>query len=265
MLRLTTSDIDSDFSLNIDLSQKIDYTPKSESIKKYINTEIEKVLQESLESDKYIETISFRPAINYVFVPYFNNVPTYSAAGFSDSYLANNSVFKNESFYLFDLYDSYVDANQTLISRNFLKMSKIDFRVFTNSQNTDISFDLKTILKEYVNIYVPSYFMNTTADTFYFKISFFNATNGKLRYFECSKNESDNLKNYFKIKLNKNEKTYEILNGDILSNINNIKHFYKISEVIEPEKEIKQIGNKTDILQQAKKTGSIITTRGKFL
>ena len=265
MLRLTTSDIASDFSLNIDLSQKIDFTPKSESIKKYINTEIEKVLQESLQDDKDIEIISFRPAINYVFVPHFNNVPVYSAAGFSDSYLSNNSVFKDESFYLFDLYDSYVDANQTLISRNFLKMSKIDFSIFTSSQNTDISFDLKTMLKEYVNIYIPSYFMNTSADTFYFKISFFNATNGKLRHFECSKNEIDNLKNYFKLKLNKKEKTYEILNGDIITNFNDIRKTYKISEVIEPEKEIKQSGNRINILQQAKKTGSIITTRGKFL
>ena len=264
MLRFATN-FASSFTLNIDLSQKIDYIPKSESIKKYINTEIEKVLQESLQDDKDIETISFKPAINYVFVPHFNSVPIYSAAGFSDSYLANNSVFKDESFYLFDLYDSYVDANQNLISRNFLKMSKIDFRVFNDSQNTDIYFELKTILKEYVNIYIPSYFMNTSADTFYFKISFFNATNGKLRYFECSKNEIDNLKNYFKVKLNKKEKTYEILNGDILININDIKKIYKISEVIEPEKERQQSGNRTNLLQETKKTGSIITTRGKFI
>jgi hypothetical protein len=64
-------------------------------------------------------------------------------------------------------------------------------KIVTTEMSTDIYFENKKMNKEYTNIYLPSYFINTTADTFYLKISFFNATNGKLRFFECSKTETD--------------------------------------------------------------------------
>jgi hypothetical protein len=232
MLTITSdfaNNINSSFTLNIDINQNIDFIPKNESIKKYIDKEIEKIIKESLDEDTDIELISFRPSINYVFVPHFNNVASYLGVGFNDNLLLENNVFKDQSFYIFDVYDSFVDANQTLISRNFLKLSKIKF---TQPIVTDINFYKESIQKEYTNIYIPSYFMNNNVDTFYFKISFFNATNGKLRYFECSQNNTDNLKNYFKIKLNKNDYTFKILNGTLISNTNGIKEIYKISEVI---------------------------------
>ena len=47
MLRLTTNLISS-LTLNIDLNQNIDLIPKSISIKKYIDYEVETVLDESL-------------------------------------------------------------------------------------------------------------------------------------------------------------------------------------------------------------------------
>jgi hypothetical protein len=260
MLTITSNFISS-LTLNIDINQKVDFIPKSESIKKYINSEIEKVIKESLDEDKDIDVISFKPSINYVFVPYFNGVASYSGVGFTPNNLLENNVFKDESFYLFDLYDSYIDANQNLISRNFLKMSKI---IFTSNLKTDINFDLKTIQKEYTNIYVPSYFINTNIDTFYFKIWFFNATNGKLRYFECSKNEGDNLKNYFKIKINKNDKTYEILNGDIISNTNNTQNYYKISQIVDTVRESQLNENISNIIPRIKDK-KIITTNGKFI
>ena len=264
MLTITTdfaNNINSSFTLNVDISQNIDLIPKSESIKKYIDKEIEKIIKESLEVDRDIELISFRPSINYVFVPHFNGVTSYSGVGFTDNLLLQSNVFKDQSFYIFDLYDNFVDANQNLISRNFLKMSRIKF---TQPLVTDINFNKESIQKEYTNIYIPSYFMNTTADTFYFKISFFNATNGKLRFFECSENETDNLKNYFKIKFNKNDYTYKILNGKLISSTNGVKEIYKISEVIDKVKELKLNENNRNIrpINNGKR---IITTNGKFL
>ena len=131
-----------------------------------------------------------------------------------------------------------------------------------------VDFENKLVFdinKEYTNIYIPSYFIATTADTFYFKISFFNATNGKLRFFECSTTDSGSLKNYFKLKLNKTNKTYEILNGDILVNTPQSKT-YKISEVIEPIKESK-ITDQSSIprIRPLIKTKTTITARGTFV
>jgi hypothetical protein len=269
MLKILTN-FSSSTILDIDLNQNISYIPKSESIKKYINTEIEKVLKDSILEDKDIEIISFRPEINYAFKPYSNNIARpgilqetsfYLEVGFSLDMLLTSNVFRNESFYLFDVYDNYIDGNQNLISRNFLKLSKINFT--TDIQN-DINFNLSTIQKEYTNIYIPSYYINNNINTFYFKIWFFNATNGKLRFFECSQNETDNLKNYFKIQVNKNDKTFKILNGDLINNNNNIKKTYKISQIIDIVKESKlneNINNIKPIIKQQK----TITTEGKFI
>jgi len=262
MLLSIPTDFLSGITVNVDLNQKHDFTPKSESIKKYIDYEVNKVLQQSLEDDKDIEIVSFKPNINYIFKPYFKDVPSYTGAGFTTNYIVFNTLYKDESFYLFDLYDNYTDNNQNLISRNFIKMSKI----VTTADTTDIKFEVKIINKEYTNIYIPSYFMNTSADTFYLKISFFNATNGKLRFFECSTTDNSSLKNYFKIKLDKNNKNYEILNGDILTNVNNQTKTYKISEVIEPQKESATTNeNSIPAIKPTIKTKTTITSKGKFI
>jgi hypothetical protein len=261
MLNITT-DFLSGVSLNFGLNQKHDYTPKSESIKKYVDSEVQKVLQQSLDEDKDIEHISFKPKVDYVFKAYFNNVASYTGAGFTSKYIVSNTLYKDESFYLFDLYDNYIDNNQNLISRNFVKMSKI----VTVSDTTDIRFLGNQIFnKEYTNIYIPSYFMNTTADTFYLKVSFFNATNGKLRFFECSTNDDGSLKNYFKIKLNKNEKRFEILNGNVI-NFGSFGKTYKISEVIEPQKEsVQTTQNSIPSIRPITKTKTTITAKGAFI
>jgi hypothetical protein len=266
MLNIKT-DFLSGLTLNIDINQKIDLIPKSESIKKFIDSEIEKILEESLQEDRDIEIVSFRPLKNYFFRPFFNNIPSYSAVGFNSNLLLTNNIFKEESFYLFDLYDNFVDSNQNFISRNFIKMSKLNF---TSATEIDINFnnlsDTNLIQKEYTKIYIPSYFMDTTADTFYLKISFFNSTNGKLRFFQCSESLNNNSKNYFKIKLNKNNFTYEIIGNQyvVLQNINNVRITYKISSVIETKKEENLNENNTNILPIIK-TKNIITTKGKFI
>ena len=66
MLNIKT-DFLSGLTLNIDINQKIDLIPKSESIKKFIDSEIEKILEESLQEDRDIEIVSFRPLKNYFF------------------------------------------------------------------------------------------------------------------------------------------------------------------------------------------------------
>jgi hypothetical protein len=254
MLSITTQDLSS-YTINIDINQQHDFVPKSESIHKYINSEIERVIQESLATNQDQENISFKPNKDFVIRPFFNDSSTYQAAGLTGSTLKNN--YTDESFYIFDIFDNYSNTNQQLLSRNFIKLTKV-FSLTT----TDINFYFKKIVKEYTNIYIPSYFIDIT-DTFYLKISFFNASTGDFRFFECSKTETDALKDYFKIKIDKVKKTFEILNGDVVAINSNI---YKITQVIETAKEQKLINtNRISKLRTITNNKKIITSRGKII
>jgi hypothetical protein len=258
MLTLVTN-LSSDLTLDIPINQKHDFIPKSESIKKFIDYEINRILTQSKFEDKDIEHVSFIPKENFLLSPHFNNQPTYQNAGFTNFYITGTNIYTQESYYIFDLYDSFVDNNQILLTRNFVKMSKI-----VESLTTTINFDVsKKIVKEFINIYIPSYFIDSKTDEFYLKISFFNALNGSFRFFECSSTEKGSMKNYFKIKIDKTNKTYTFLNGDI---INNTPKTYKISQVFEVEKEKNNINNNTiQKLTPNLKKKKTITSKGTFI
>jgi hypothetical protein len=253
-------DVEIDYEINFDLEHTHNFIPKSESIKKYIDSEIERVLYESLLEDKDVEMLSFKPSPDFIIRPYFNGIGDYNGAGFTDFYITANTLYIEESFYLFDIYDSFSDNNQKLLSRNFAKGTKV-----IRKKQTDIAFENKTITKEFANIYIPTYF-TYTGDTCYMKIQFFNSTNGKLRYFKCNDdptNQLDNSKNYLKIFLDKTNNTYKIIGGDILTFNPNV---YKISEVIEPIKEKEELNNNiTTKLKPNVKTEKIITNKGRFI
>ena len=124
MLTLVTDKINN-LSLNFDINQKHDFIPKSESIKKYVDSELNKFLEESRAAEKDLEYVSFIPSQSFYLRGYFNNTDSYNSVGFTNFYLTATSVYTEESYYIFDLYDSFEDNNQELISRNFIKMSKI--------------------------------------------------------------------------------------------------------------------------------------------
>jgi len=256
MLTVVTDKINN-LSLNFDINQKHDFIPKSESIKKYVDSEVNKVLEESRASEKDLEYISFIPSQSFYLRGYFNNIDSYNSVGFTNFYLTGTSVYTEESYYIFDLYDSFEDNNQELISRNFIKMSKI-----VKDTTTNIFFDVsKKITKEFVNIYIPSYFINERKDTFYLKINFFNAVNGKFRFFRCSETDENASQNYLTLQINNTTKTYVIIGGNVIA-----PNVYKISEVVEPNKEEKLINNnKIKKTAPIIKPNKIITSKGKFI
>jgi hypothetical protein len=258
MLTILT-DKTSNLSLNFDINHKHDFVPKSESIKKYVDSEVNKVLEESRNSEKDLEFISFKPNESFYLRSHFEGVSSYEPVGFTNFFLTGTNVYTQESFYIFDLYDSFEDNNQELLSRNFIKMSKI-----VKDASTNIFFDVsKKIVKEFVNIYVPAYFINQGVDIFYLKIYFFNAINGKFRFFKCSETDENASQNYLTLQIDKTTKTYGIIGGDIISFQPNV---YKISEIAEPEKEQKIINeNKIKKTTPIIKPNKIITTKGKFI
>jgi hypothetical protein len=263
MLRIL-KDNNLDYKIDVSLEHQHDFVPKSEAIKKYIDSEIEIVLQESLLEDKDLEMLSFKPASNFSLRPYFSGStgynPNYNSAGFSDFFITGSGLYIEESFYIFEIYSNYIDNNQILLSKNYVKGPKI-----IKSNQTDILFENKRIPKEFVNIYIPTYF-TYSSNTCYMKIRFFNSVNGKLRYFRCNydpTNQLDNIKNYLKIVFNKNDYTYQISNGTVLSTNPNV---YKLTEFIDPTKEKDELNdNITSKVRPNLKKEKIITSKGKFI
>jgi hypothetical protein len=252
-------DRNNNLSLNFDINQIHDFVPKSQLIKKYIDLEVNKVLEESRASEKDLEFISFKPNESFYLRPHFNNLPSYNNVGFTDFYLTGTNVYTQESYYIFDLFDSFEDNNQELLSRNFVKMSKI-----VKDTTTNIFFDIsKKILKEFVNIYVPSYFIKQGVDTFYLKIYFFNSVNGKFRFFKCSETNESASQNYLTLQIDNTTKTYNIIGGDILELQPNV---YKISQIVEQQTEERLVNeNKIKKTTPIIKPNKTITSKGKFI
>jgi hypothetical protein len=237
------------YNINIDINNIHNFTPKSESIKKYIDYETKKVLNQTLIDDKDVEYVTFIPRDNFTLIPYFSGVTDYGAIGII------NFAFIKEAYYIFDVYDNFLETNQKLISRNYVKL----FRIFSSFTSTAVPFKNSKLDKEYRNIYIPSYYVNNlTANTFYLKVSFFNPSNGRLRFFECSSSNLDSSKNYFKIILDKQNKLYYIYNG--LTS-------YNIYEVIQEKAESTQINEDgiNLLLPPELKAKKTITGRGKFI
>ena len=254
-----------DYGIDVNLEHQHDFVPKSEAIKKYIDSEIERVLQESLLEDKDIEMLSFKPSSSLILRPHFKDStgsynPNYNSAGFSDFFITGSGLYVEESFYIFEIYNNYVETNQILLSKNYVKGSKI-----IKNRQTDIMFENKKIPKEFVNIYIPTYF-TYSSNTCYMKVKFFNSVNGKLRYFLCNDdptNQLDSIKNYLKIVLNTSNNTYQITNGTVLSTNPNV---YKITEFIDLTKEKDELNeNTSNKVRPTIKAEKIITSKGKFI
>lgn len=258
MLKILLNNLETT-NINFDLNQKHDFIGKSVAIKSFVDYEIKNVLNQSRISERDVEYISYKPSSNFYLRPFFNNVSNYSTLGFTDFYLTGTSTFTDESYYVFDLYDNFEDNNQILLSRNFTKMAK----VLSGVQSTDLYFDVsKKIYKEFINIYVPSYFINENKVNLYLKIFFFNAIDGKFRFFQCSETDQKETRNYLNLTINNQNKTYSISGGTLLQNTPKI---YKISQVVDTELENSLNDNKLRNLRLTLKPNKIITTRGKFI
>jgi hypothetical protein len=254
------TDFISGISINIDINQKHDFIPKNQSIKKYIDSEIRKVLAESLAEDRDAEHVSFIPKNDFILTPFFRGANNYNVIGFKNDTLAR--IYNEEGYYIFDLYNSFSESNQKLLSRNFIKLA----RIYKDINTTDITFESKKIAKEYRNIYIPSYFIDTTtADTFYLKVSFFNPVNGYLRFFQCN-NNNDSSKNYLQLKIDREKRTYQVIGG-IRINIINQTDKFKLVEVIDSLSEANNInGNRINNIGPPEiSSNRIITTRGTFI
>lgn len=111
---------------------------------------------------------------------YYDN---YEAAGFTSGETSSLDEVIMRSFYLIQVYDSTSTQNQTLLSSgyyngfNFIRENDL---TTTYNYNSD---------DEFSNIYLPNWFIEALGSgttTIYGKVSFYNATTGKLQLFSNS-------------------------------------------------------------------------------
>jgi len=246
MLKLY-KDSASDLSLNINLVSKPDYL--NDGLDKYVDQEVQK----SIKQNRNNEFISFKPSNSFSIKPYFKNENTYLNAEFVESDFIAGNNFIDASYWFFDIYDTYDKLNQNLLSRNFVKMEK----VLDNGVYPIINFKNEKLVKEYTNIYIPTYFIGTEV---FMEIRFFNSRNGRLRTFQTNDKEGA-LQNYFNIKLDTENQLFIINNDGLI-----LDNGYRINEIIEVNRETNEINSEVQpTINLVKKTKKTITTKGIFI
>ena len=162
-------------------------------------------------------------------------------AGFSDDdILYEKPPFKN-SFFIFDIFDTYDFKTQKKISTSYitkLNNTPVFYLGLSNLEITQIS-----------NIYIPEYYLNdsTKKDILYCRFSFFNAKTGKITTFLNNNYNSiiTSEKMFGKIRINNTDKTWEFLDFDdniivFKELLNNEEYSNKIDNTLIKKNDIKQ-------------------------
>lgn len=121
---------------------------------------------------------------SYEFKDGTDYLPEFTNAGFTIDEIDNLSDVFTNSFFIMQVYDSIVNENQTLLHNSY-------YNGFSFTGNTS-EFNLDKT-DEFMNLYIPEWFLNeNTGDTVnvYATFLFYNAKTGKLEIFYNEDNES---------------------------------------------------------------------------
>jgi hypothetical protein len=197
------------FNLDVDNSllgfqQEIDNLTQTTSID-LVNPPVD-IEERRYKNDYTSNNITFRFTLNGMSYGY-----NYENAGFSTSDILNDSLNKQNSFYILDFYDSYDVNNQTKILTSYLTKIGDDARFVIDSNNQIYYW------------YVPISYINSQLDlgitrmTGYTKFSFFNASaknnnNLILFYNIIYENNTTPQRMYFTTELDFIKKTWKFIN-----------------------------------------------------
>jgi hypothetical protein len=163
--------------------------------------------------------------IDFYFYDYDNSnyLRNFTIAGFNETDITFNNLNYKNSFFIWELYDSYNEENQRFIYKNYYnRLPNINFSglIFINS--------------EFKKILIPNYFINEfSGDTItgYSKFMFFNGETGKYHLFYNKLNENiENEERYYsKTIINKNNKTLQLDSLEFYEEINAVTYLNKIN------------------------------------
>lgn len=215
---IKTSNIDKNIKFSLDLNNKT--IGHQQDINTFINESIENSINPI--NDNEIRRFKYEPtaygnifAIKFYFFMNEEYRNYYTYAGFTESEINNYDDVLRNSFFIFDVYDSYDENIQTKIATTYLtKLITYNSGVASVHSSFIIS---KYDINQFYYLNIPIWYMYsdvTYSRNLYGKFSFYNAKTGKLTLFYNYEREDDNnnKKEYFDIEVDLVNKTWGIRN-----------------------------------------------------
>jgi hypothetical protein len=177
------------------------------------------ISEEDLVVDDFIDfeitkyTLSSNIDFNFRFFNGSIYNSNFISAGFTSDEIEFSDKSYRYSYFLLQVYDTFDSKNQTLIHTGYVP-------IYLFPDKTQSVFNIQPSLKyyEFNNIYISNVFNIINNQILYTKFSFFNAKTGRLQlFFNQSFTDDTEEKLYYKITINKNNKTYSFNDTNIIS------------------------------------------------
>ena len=204
--------------------------------------------------DLEINTYNLSSNVSFTFNFFINGLyfNSFLSAGFTQDEV--NFLRKNfrYSYVLIQIYDTFDSKNQSLLHTGYIPVY-----LFPNKKiNTDFQIQPNVQNFEFNNIYISNEFNVVNNQLLFAKFSFFNAKTGKLLpFFNQSFPENTEEKLYYKININKFNKTYSFLNSQIIC------HQFLNEEFINRINERNKTENKSPLFTQ----GDLFNIDGDYI
>jgi len=199
-----------DVNLNFSLDSSISFTGYQQEINSLIvNSEQELI---NPINDVEVRRFTYEPNTSHILWFWFHannlDLDSFINAGFTANEIASKNIKLLNSFFILDFYDTYDTYTQSKIFTTYLTkilvLDEVNHPIYNINANTVNQFYYLYIPQSYIDIQQNQYI------TGYGKFSFYNAKNGNIQQFYNNNYEATTtpLKNYFKIILNLNTKTW---------------------------------------------------------
>lgn len=168
------------------------------------------IIEDFIDNEISMYTLSNN--VNLIF-NFFNNTyqTNFKSAGFTDDDINLSTKGYRYSYILFQVYDNFKASSQTLLHNGFIPLY-----LFPNQ--TISEFDIKPNIKyyEFNNLYISNNYPLVDNQILYVNFKFYNAKTGKLQiFFNQNINLTSEERLYFKLTVNKQNKTYNFNNSTI--------------------------------------------------
>jgi hypothetical protein len=164
--------------------------------------------------DREISKYKLSNNVNLIFYFYNNTYESnFKNAGFTDDDITLNNKGYRYSYILFQVYDNFNANNQTLLHNGYIPLY-----LFPNNTISQFSININDKYFEFNNIYISNNYKIENNQTLYVNFKFYNAKTGNIQIFNnqlIDVNSEEKL--YYKIIVNKEDKTYRFINNNIIA------------------------------------------------
>jgi hypothetical protein len=229
-----------DSSIKIGLSRRNHTSGGDDDINEYIKTQSENAINNEVDGERFKYKLSEDESFKFTFDDGTTQSRNLSYAGFDSDDIGSDAY--NNSFYIYQVFDSDDLYNQNLLFTGFIPL--FFFNKMSSVYNTTIDE------YEFTNLYLTEDFINSidgSSKTLYIRYFFFNSKTSQTQIFGVQSrfNSSDERRLFLTANVNKLTKTYtfsqrtnlrEIKNSDYLNKINSNLPIFKVSDPNDPNR-----------------------------